>query len=382
MLSWMAPEPEPMPEQPQHPISPNDDLLSGIMPRQDSEDEYARRKDEYKQAQEAYDEELKRRKSFHDDTSKTIRRVFYALTGTCLFCILTLSGSPDSALLSPKAAVTLPVLNYKINFAAFLIVGPFLLVTLTIYLHIFVAQHRVTLIPVKHRLPMLPNFDSSAARFTVWLVYYWIVPATLVYFVWKAWPQPFEGWLLFDSSVVVVALLVALQIRRCSSEWRLWAIPMLIVSIIAYPIGVYELTTTRHINLFKADLHNQDLRGTNLFRAFLEEANLNNAQLSKAGLIGANLSGADLSDADLSEAYLSVANLSGADLRRAKLNGANLSDADLSEADLSEADLSGANLSGADLRTTQGLDQARLDEACGDSKTRLPEGWTIPPCPA
>ena len=142
-----------MPEEPQHPVGPNDDLLSGILPRQGSKEEYAQRNDEYKQAQDAYDEELKRRKSFHDDSSKTIRRVFYALMGTCLFCILTLSGSPDSALLSPEAAVTLPVLNYKINFGAFLIVGPFLLVTLTIYLHIFLAQHRMTLIPVKPTFP-------------------------------------------------------------------------------------------------------------------------------------------------------------------------------------------------------------------------------------
>jgi uncharacterized protein YjbI with pentapeptide repeats len=58
------------------------------------------------------------------------------------------------------------------------------------------------------------------------------------------------------------------------------------------------------------------------------------------------------------------------------LSGADLSGANLSGADLSRADLSGVDLSGA-----RELTQTQLDEACGDGNTKLPEGFTIKPCP-
>jgi uncharacterized protein YjbI with pentapeptide repeats len=74
-------------------------------------------------------------------------------------------------------------------------------------------------------------------------------------------------------------------------------------------------------------------------------------------------------------------NLSGAYLRRADLSGAyligiDLSGADLSGASLLNADLSGANLSGATLTNAKDL-----DKACGDTNTKLPEGFSVKPCP-
>ncbi len=83
-----------------------------------------------------------------------------------------------------------------------------------------------------------------------------------------------------------------------------------------------------------------------------------------------NLSGTVLSEADLRGANLSKAYLFEADLSKADLRGA-----DLSEADLSEADLTGADLSGV-----QYLTQGKLDAACGDDETKLPEWLTIEPC--
>ena len=187
----------------------------------------------------AFEARVERRKSFHDDASKTIRRVFYSLLGTCLFCVLTLAGTPDADLISAGAVVTLPILDYPIGFADFLVVGPVLLIALTAYLHIFVAQHRMIAIPANDRLAMLPNFDAFAARLTVWFAHYRLIRATFVYVVCKAGRRAFEGWVVFVGSIVVVSVLAVLQIRRCPSRWRRWAVPILIASIFVFAGGLY-----------------------------------------------------------------------------------------------------------------------------------------------
>jgi uncharacterized protein YjbI with pentapeptide repeats len=144
-------------------------------------------------------------------------------------------------------------------------------------------------------------------------------------------------------------------------------------------------------DLTKADLTRAVLSGANLTAANLSSANLTAANLSSANLFGTNLSSAKLTAAnlssanlfgtDLSSAILGAANLSGAELWFANLSGTNLIEANLSGANLIEANLSGANLSGADLRGAQ-LTQTELDEACGDSDTKPPEGLTPPKlCP-
>lgn len=151
-------------------------------------------------------------------------------------------------------------------------------------------------------------------------------------------------------------------------------------------------------SLFRADLRGADLRRASLNKADLIEvelsrANLHGASLNRADLFSSNLSGADLfradlSGADLSKAILSEADLRGADLRGASLSGVFLSEADLSEADLSGADLRWADLSGASLSETDlsgvdcstclFLEQAQVNEALGDSETRLPAGIERP----
>lgn len=152
--------------------------------------------------------------------------------------------------------------------------------------------------------------------------------------------------------------------------------------------------------LGEADLSGAKLPEANLSEAFLFNTNLSgvnlaNANLSKANLFGSNLAGAKLDAASLSGAYmiianLSEANLSKADLSRAYLQGTNFSGADLTEtnlsgvylhgSNLSGAHLSGADLSGANLSSSRNLRQNQLDEACGNDKTRLPEGLTVEAC--
>jgi uncharacterized protein YjbI with pentapeptide repeats len=128
-------------------------------------------------------------------------------------------------------------------------------------------------------------------------------------------------------------------------------------------------------NLSRADLSDANLGNANLIGAHLSGATLSNANLSLAGLSGANLSGANLSDANLGNAGLSGANLSGA-----TLSGVDLSGANLFLANLSSTYLGRANLSGANLLLAENLTQTQLDEACGNSNTKLPEGLTMKRC--
>lgn len=173
-----APEPEPLPSFQTQEKFIEEQLARGGT-RKEALETYERRHEKHNQ-------KIAQRRAFHDETSKTIRRVFYVLVGTCLFCMVTLGGSPDSQLLTPEALVTLPVLNYPITFGAFLVVGPAILIALTVYLHIFVAQHRRFEVALQDQQPMLPNFGGWTPRLAVLIIFYWMVPITLAVFAWKA----------------------------------------------------------------------------------------------------------------------------------------------------------------------------------------------------
>lgn len=100
----------------------------------------------------------------HEEYSKIIRRIFHSIIGTCLFCVITLSGTPDAQLISKDATVKLPIINYDLNFGIFLIIGPVIISGLIIYLHIFLAQHRLLRTSNVGSLPALFNIHSKSAK--------------------------------------------------------------------------------------------------------------------------------------------------------------------------------------------------------------------------
>ena len=114
---------------------------------------------------------------------------------------------------------------------------------------------------------------------------------------------------------------------------------------------------------------------------------------------GASFASAELQRADFSGAHLTGANFEKAELSRAHFKGAVLTGTRFSLANLSRADLTGTKfegplvfdqaflyltrIEGLDLSAATGLEQAQVDLACGDDKTRLPAGLTTPsswPC--
>lgn len=153
------------------------------------------------------------------------------------------------------------------------------------------------------------------------------------------------------------------------------------------------------------DLSNKAMNGVHLNNANMAGSSFNNSNLSGGRLDNSDLSGAHfrsalmyrvqgpgvkmpraiLEDATLTEANLpnakfAEANLSRADLTRAIFTNTDFNGARFDQTILSDAVLDGADFSGADLSTSQGLQQAQLDTACGDMRTRLPIGLSVSYC--
>jgi len=139
-----------------------------------------------------------------------------------------------------------------------------------------------------------------------------------------------------------------------------------------------------------SDLTGAHFRGALMYRvegddvtmpgAVLENATLTEARLSNSKLAEANLSRANLSRAIITDTDFNGARFDNADLTGAQFQGGRFHNAKFHGTILSDAELTNANFSGADLSSTQGLKQAQLDVACGDDKTRLPIGLSLPYC--
>jgi uncharacterized protein YjbI with pentapeptide repeats len=162
------------------------------------------------------------------------------------------------------------------------------------------------------------------------------------------------------------------------------------------------------------DLRNANLEGANLEKATLVRASLAGAKADKANFAhleayrtnfaGISAQGASFAGAEVQRADFSEANLTGADFQKAELGRVNFAKATLTGtsfpmANLSRAEMRGAifegpidftdaflfltRLEGLDLSKAKGLEQAQIDLACGNAKTKLPAALKAPaswPC--
>jgi uncharacterized protein YjbI with pentapeptide repeats len=178
-----------------------------------------------------------------------------------------------------------------------------------------------------------------------------------------------------------------------------------------------------HSDLAGANLEGAFLSGSAFHEANLTGANFRRSELLRTSFIGANLSGADFEKALASRALFEQSNLKGARLVKAEFQRVSFDESDLTGADMEEGDfvrnsfrksnLTGVNFTGAllpraafneailkgvnftraylywtrfegaDLSEVSGLTQMQLDMSCGDDKTKLPAGLTVParwPC--
>tara|TARA_R110000824_G_scaffold390760_4_gene587616 strand:- start:35932 stop:36795 length:864 start_codon:yes stop_codon:yes gene_type:complete len=152
----------------------------------------------------------------------------------------------------------------------------------------------------------------------------------------------------------------------------------------------------RLASLQGADMRQAKLAGAELSGTLLTRANLEGADMRGANAAGGDFRKANLKGVDLSYARMDATLLAGADFTGAKLVGANfrliefVSGVTFRDTDargaifrfafLRGVDFRGANLSGADFTRAFGLSNEQLALACGDEKTKLPDGLRIPKC--
>lgn len=152
-----------------------------------------------------------------------------------------------------------------------------------------------------------------------------------------------------------------------------------------------RLAAFQRTDLTGAMLRGAEMTGIHLTRSKLDGANLSGANLSGSDLTRTSFRNAKLQNARLDAARMHYADFTGADLRGANLriiefvNRLSFRDVDAQNAifhhaHLGSVDLTGANLSGADFTRATGLSNAQLAKACGDEKTILPQGLSIPRC--
>ncbi|MET4519087.1 pentapeptide repeat-containing protein [Bradyrhizobium sp. I1.7.5] len=357
-----------------------------------------------------------------DETAQQVTRIGLTFLGTTVFCLLSLL-SPDSALLGGSEKINVPFAG-SVSFLGFMLLGPAVLIVLRLYLQFYV-EHRARLERLAQsmsivRAPMLVPLQNPLIRYFSGLIFYLLLPLTMLLFTWKAAVFPAWGSGLLGVAAAVIASHLILPLKKFS--WRDKAILSTGAAIVMFAMilgsgPVRRPFALKHANLSGQYLIGEDFTGADVSFANLNEANLTNANLSGANLSGASLRGTDLHRAHLSNANLFAANLRDADLLFANLNGAilaaadlagaqlpythlrgatltgaslagahlglaDLSNADLSKANLSNAnltraDLTGADLTGAKLSTAKNLTQEQLDKACGNASTQLPDGVTL-----
>ena len=174
----------------------------------------------------------------HERFSETVRLDMLSRLGFALFCLLITLSTPDSSLLVAEPTIKMPFADVQVSFQSFLILGPFLLIVVTLYLHIFYGywldleqecQHFILGsepgAPPIERLPTLFSLDHPVPRLLTAFIFNWLVPLVLLTITWKAaarveWGVPL---VLFTGPVTI--LLIFLQIRRCPASLRQWNRP-------------------------------------------------------------------------------------------------------------------------------------------------------------
>ena len=212
----------------------------------------------------------------------------------------------------------MPFADVQVSFHSFLILAPFLLIVVTLYLHIFYGywldletdHHHLILAnepgaPPIERLPTLFSLAHLAPRLLTAFIFYWLVPLVLLTITWKAAARIEWGVPLALLTGLVTVALVFLRIRRRPASQRpwnrpLWGVTGLIVGCMvmitlqpmAHPnrskLVVVPQWLPRPLNIVRADLKGKWLAEVNLRDAAASFANLRGANLQDAQLQGAN----------------------------------------------------------------------------------------------
>jgi hypothetical protein len=139
-------------------------------------------------------------KTQHESHSKAINKTMLSLLGVGLYSLLAVVGSPDKSLIATNSTIQTPLAGTSISFLAFLIVSPFLLISVIIYLHILfgywlrLEKKREELNkeavktgePTIESVPTIFSFPDPLPRFVTAFIFYWFVPLVLCFLAYKA----------------------------------------------------------------------------------------------------------------------------------------------------------------------------------------------------
>ena len=143
------------------------------------------------------------------------------------------------------------------------------------------------------------------------------------------------------------------------------------------------------------DLRSGSFRYADFTNCLLYGANFRHADLDGSSFEGAQLDLAQLREAHLEKASFKNSREQHTSLKKASLRAAQLKNADLTNVDLTDADLTGASVDGTDftdtiwtgakiksvdLTTAKSVDWAKVQEACGDARTKVKTGVIIKQC--
>src|SRR6266850_894646 len=264
----------------------------------------------------------------HEKLSETIRLAMLSLLGFALFCLLIILSAPDSSILVADPTVKMPFADVQVSFYYFLFLAPFLLIIMTVYLHIFYGywldvetdyQHltcsREPSGPFIMQVPTLFSLNNPVSRRLTTFIFYWLVPLVLGAIAWKASIRLAWGCPLVVITGLIAVVLFFLRIRRCPTSQRKWNRPYWVVMVLIV-VGIVGIMFNpekleRQLNIFRADLKGKWLGGADLHDAYGPMVNFEGAELPFANLQSTNLIGAKLKDANLVLANLKGAQLQG-----------------------------------------------------------------------
>src|SRR4249920_361846 len=123
-----------------------------------------------------------------DETATQVTRIGLTFLGTSAFCLLSLL-SPDSALLGGSERITVPLAG-PVSFFGFMLLGPAVLIVLRVYLQIYVEHSewwdRLARSMSIVRAPTLVPLQNPLIRSFGALIFYLLLPLTMMLFAWKA----------------------------------------------------------------------------------------------------------------------------------------------------------------------------------------------------
>ena len=157
-------------------------------------------------------------------------------------------------------------------------------------------------------------------------------------------------------------------------------------------LGTFDETILVDISARGTNFAGSTFTDTDLSAAKAQSASFKEAHFLLSHLTSGQYEKANFESTSFELSYAEYADFNGANFRYTQANRLDFTKAILDNADFYGAKLDGTNLhltsmkqtdfSNADLTKALGLTQTQLNKACGDDRTLLPEGMTIPNCSA